>query len=1310
MKLRPQLNTCFWIVALWAIADCLPWPQSYLDLTEDLHDAEVYRAVMKSMNDWQKRRDLRRSTNRTKREEPSVCYPELGCFEASGPFGYLDMLPNKPEEINTKFLMYPARTRRRRSGSAPAEIPFDKLTEAFEWAKSGFNKSLPTKVLIHGFGSDCGYIWAYEIRSALMAVEEVNTICVDWSNGASLPNYVKASANTRLVGKQLSLLLRGLVDKNGLSLRDTHLIGFSLGAHIAGFAGADLGNLSRITGLDPAGPLFESQDTRARLDQTDAAFVDVIHSNGENLILGGLGSSQPMGHVDFYPNGGRMQKGCSHLFVGAVSDIIWSSAVEGRSLCNHRRAYKFFIDSVSPRCHFPAFPCDSYDDFIAGKCFPCSDERKCGNMGYYADRSKGRGQLYLITRDEEPFCAHQYLVKIESTPGPVPVKSYGKIQITLIGDSFLNETFMMTRKEDEEMKLGGSISRILVPHPILSQPTRIEILYTAYSGWLSSGLAQWKVDRVTLMDSFGKMSSVCKKSLKLESGVPVVLPLHPGECDPEKDSPKEADDRMQDQSYDSDKEIDVGFVPTQVIKVGIKETEDDDASLSDKDIFSNSPLWKPEEESNFLDNEAESSRAFNTRLAHSDKLNKNQDGVEREVVEPILKAQSTKNARSHDPEKAKPEITEPILGPTTSKITDTDMGEMAKNVTNSVRKPDYDVAISEMDKKQQNRREGESKSLKDYQPDVRPGGEPSGNPLDTIVTTVQLLPQRLARMFEQAEKYARENILPLVSTYTPRFISDFIGPKPAPVYIPLSYEETEVQEPAQSRKVVVGQVPGEARTLHLPTLQPIIPVFSTTEEYSHIQRISKKKQEATIARKESTTQSPETSSVQSSSITSTSKLTNTYTFNRANSSFSIEIDSPSPKTKRQDASRSPKVAERVKQQQRKQGQEISTQSDENFRPLDNFVSAIQYLPEGFAKILTQAQDYTRRNILPIVESYTPRKWTDLIWIRQKPNVTMNVQRESNNDTGLQEDSVHVNLFIGSSGPDSQDSTTSTEATLSKFSSTTTRKTEINENTIIQSTTSGSTQSSVTIQPKIILQNPSNVPDSTTQSNRLPFSSTTAPTPSAKPRFPLLRLLSGRAPIFIQNARSKQTTPSTLSRWNKNIFRPVDTNPSTVQSGTTQSPKTNTRKSIWASLLPNDPFSFKSNVSVVKYIVGKTATKTNQSQRNVVQRIPKRGEKTNKTLSVPLTVLIDPKDLTTTTTSTTTTTTSTTKKPSSKKPFQSYVQKIPKKTSTSKSSPFKAVTVHPLIRNTKNVDVKMTAKDAYGGDVWYRLTSDGRFEA
>lgn len=43
---------------------------------------------------------------------------------------------------------------------------------------------------------------------------------------------------------------------------------------------------------DPAGPLFEGAHIAARLDESDAKFVDVIHSNGENLILGGLGEKK----------------------------------------------------------------------------------------------------------------------------------------------------------------------------------------------------------------------------------------------------------------------------------------------------------------------------------------------------------------------------------------------------------------------------------------------------------------------------------------------------------------------------------------------------------------------------------------------------------------------------------------------------------------------------------------------------------------------------------------------------------------------------------------------------------------------------------------------------------------------------------------------------------------------------------------------------------------------------------------------------------------------------------------------------------
>jgi hypothetical protein len=227
-------------------------------------------------------------------------------------------------------------------------------------------------------------------------------IVVDWENGASLPNYVQAAANTQLVGKQLARLVQLVNPHHQLSASDYHLIGFSLGAHIAGFAGAELRNVSRITGLDPASPLFEGYSVRVRLDPTDARFVDVIHSNGDSFLRGGLGSFQAMGHLDFYPNGGRVQVGCNSVLVGALTDIFYG---KWQSLCHHRRAFRFFIDSLVPSCRFHAFGCESYDRFLRGECFACgASGRRCADMGYFADQARGRGKMYLVTRDAEPFC------------------------------------------------------------------------------------------------------------------------------------------------------------------------------------------------------------------------------------------------------------------------------------------------------------------------------------------------------------------------------------------------------------------------------------------------------------------------------------------------------------------------------------------------------------------------------------------------------------------------------------------------------------------------------------------------------------------------------------------------------------------------------------------------------------------------------------------------------------------------------------------------------------------------------------------
>lgn len=69
------------------------------------------------------------------------------------------------------------------------------------------------------------------------------------------------------------------------------VIGHSLGGHISGFIGKTLYKLSgfeikpsRITALDPAGPLFTNTRCPGRVCSSDGDWVTIFHSNG-----GGLG-------------------------------------------------------------------------------------------------------------------------------------------------------------------------------------------------------------------------------------------------------------------------------------------------------------------------------------------------------------------------------------------------------------------------------------------------------------------------------------------------------------------------------------------------------------------------------------------------------------------------------------------------------------------------------------------------------------------------------------------------------------------------------------------------------------------------------------------------------------------------------------------------------------------------------------------------------------------------------------------------------------------------------------------------------------
>jgi pancreatic triacylglycerol lipase len=70
---------------------------------------------------------------------------------------------------------------------------------------------------------------------------------VDWSKGNGFP-YTQASANTQVVGAEIALFIKYMIKNYGVKAADFHIIGHSLGSHVAGYAGKQIVGLGRISG------------------------------------------------------------------------------------------------------------------------------------------------------------------------------------------------------------------------------------------------------------------------------------------------------------------------------------------------------------------------------------------------------------------------------------------------------------------------------------------------------------------------------------------------------------------------------------------------------------------------------------------------------------------------------------------------------------------------------------------------------------------------------------------------------------------------------------------------------------------------------------------------------------------------------------------------------------------------------------------------------------------------------------------------------------------------------------------------------
>ncbi|PNF28635.1 hypothetical protein B7P43_G08705 [Cryptotermes secundus] len=222
----------------------------------------------------------------------------------------------------------------------------------------------PTVVYVHGFTERGGGLSGSVIRDAYLQRGFYNVILVDWHELSAMPWYIAAVRNCQVVGLYLAKFLDYL-DSRGIPLSNVHIIGFSLGAEVAGYTGQNLRDdkdpkLPRITGLDPAYPLFKYVHTGLRLSKGDAIFVDVIHTDG-----GVLGFPSRVGHADFFPNGGKpLQPGCD------LSSIFARSSFEDLTFCSHKRAWKYYAESVNNEAGFPAVRCEDWQDFRLGMCSP----------------------------------------------------------------------------------------------------------------------------------------------------------------------------------------------------------------------------------------------------------------------------------------------------------------------------------------------------------------------------------------------------------------------------------------------------------------------------------------------------------------------------------------------------------------------------------------------------------------------------------------------------------------------------------------------------------------------------------------------------------------------------------------------------------------------------------------------------------------------------------------------------------------------------------------------------------------------------
>ncbi|XP_055919713.1 phospholipase A1 2-like [Eupeodes corollae] len=266
--------------------------------------------------------------------------------------------------------------------------PYDiDMNDVETLARSPFDFRNPTTFMIHGWNDVYTSGATGSIREALSKTDQSkkpNFISVDWRIYSKFENYTKSQQLCSTAGKEVAKFIDWMHENSKLRFDTLTLYGHSMGAQVAGFVGKNVqrGKVHTILGMDPAFPIFESLGPEDRLAETDAEYVETMHTNG-----GQWGFYHPIGQTAFYPNGGKYQPGCG---------------IDSDGMCSHQKAIYYLAEAIisGEKNEFHAVKCDELTQVEESK---CNKYESIIRMADPRNAQKPRGIFYLETNSEAPY-------------------------------------------------------------------------------------------------------------------------------------------------------------------------------------------------------------------------------------------------------------------------------------------------------------------------------------------------------------------------------------------------------------------------------------------------------------------------------------------------------------------------------------------------------------------------------------------------------------------------------------------------------------------------------------------------------------------------------------------------------------------------------------------------------------------------------------------------------------------------------------------------------------------------------------------